>query len=361
MQTPDAPALTLIQTTPLVSELAPYRGAPRPANEDERVAALHATALLDTAPEPRYDALTASAAAACGTPMALISLVDTQRQWFKSRRGMQASETPRTLSFCAHAILAPDQLMEVADTQLDARFVDNALVTGEPRIRFYAGAPLLNSDGIALGTLCVLDHAPRRLSDAERAALRTLARQVVHTIELQEAASLVALDALRDHSTGLWNRAGLEQAVQALLHDADAPSTQALGLVLIDLDGFKRQKLQAGAAAAQATVMQAARLLEARLPPRAIVAQLSGDRFCVVLPATPAGDVLGAVEDLRQTIQDAHWPTGALTISAGVVAATLGDAGETNTLLARARHALQKAIAAGRDRVHCFSGWQLHD
>lgn len=161
MQIPDAPALNLTHATLLPGGVNAMIGARLPANEDERVQALHAYRLLDTAPEPSYDAVTAIAAAVCRMPMALISLVDTHRQWFKSRLGMQQSETPRELSFCAHAILQPDQVMEVGDTHLDERFVRNALVTGEPQIRFYAGAPLLTPDGIAQGTLCVLDRVPR--------------------------------------------------------------------------------------------------------------------------------------------------------------------------------------------------------
>lgn len=241
MQIPDAPALNLIHATLLPGGVNATIGARLPANEDERVEALHAYRLLDTSPEPSYDAFTSIAAAVCRMPMALISLVDTHRQWFKSRIGMQQKETPRELSFCAHAILEPDQVMEVGDTHLDERFVGNALVTGEPQIRFYAGAPLLTPDGIALGTLCVLDRVPRRLSVAERDALQALARQVVSTLELQQAARLVELDALRDALTGRWNRAGLEHALHAL---ADAPSSAAdapLGFMLLELDGFKRQ------------------------------------------------------------------------------------------------------------------------
>lgn len=181
MQIPDASALHLFHATLLPGGTAV--AAQLPANEDERLAALQDYQLLDTAPEPVYDAFTSSAAEVCGTPMALISLIDTQRQWFKSKLGMAPRETPRELSFCAHAILEPDQVMEVGDTHQDGRFVGNALVTGEPQIRFYAGAPLLTSDGIALGTLCVLDRTPRRLSVAERDALQALARQVVDTIE----------------------------------------------------------------------------------------------------------------------------------------------------------------------------------
>ncbi|MCL1499495.1 sensor domain-containing diguanylate cyclase [Xanthomonas nasturtii] len=357
MQIPDAPALNLIPVTLLPGGVNANFGARLPANEDERVVALHAYDLLDTPPEPSYDAFTAIAAAVCRAPMALISLVDTHRQWFKSRIGMQPAETPRELSFCAHAILEPDQVMEVGDTHLDARFVSNALVTGEPQIRFYAGAPLLTSDGIALGTLCVLDRSPRRLSVAERDALQALARQVVSTLELQQAARLVELDALRDALTGRWNRAGLEHALQAL---ADAPSATpdaALGFMLIELDGFKRQKLQAGAAAADASLLQAASVLEAQLPSDAIVARLACDQFCVALPATSAPAALEAAEGLRKAMEEASWPTGPLTISAGLVDVAAPAAFDSNTLLARARHALQQARGEGRNRVHRFNGW----
>ncbi|APP84571.1 sensor domain-containing diguanylate cyclase [Xanthomonas hortorum pv. vitians] len=361
MQNPDAPALSLIHATLLPGGINATFGARMPANEDDRLAALHDYQILDTAPEPSYDEFTAIAAAVCRTPMALISLIDTQRQWFKSRIGMQPRETPRDLSFCAHAILEPDQVMEVGDTHLDARFVDNALVTGEPQIRFYAGAPLLTSDGIALGTLCVLDRTPRRLSVAERDALKALARQVVTTIELRHAAKLVELDALRDELTGLWNRAGLERAVHAL---ADAPSAspeQSLGFLLIDLDGFKRQKLQAGAAAADATLVKAASMIEAQLPPTASVARLNSDQLCVALPSTSAQVAVETAERIRAAIETATCPNAPLTVSIGLVDAPACDLHDTNTLLARARHALQIAVRSGRNRVHRFAGWYLQD
>lgn len=272
---------------------------------------------------------------------------------------MQPSETPRTLSFCAHAILAPDQLMEVADTHLDARFANNALVTGEPQIRFYAGAPLLTSDGVALGTLCVLDRTPRRLSGAEREALRALARQVVDTIELRRAAELVELDELRDALTGLWNRAGLEHGLQQLQDTRAAAPEASLSFLLIDLDGFKRHKLQSGVAAAEATLAQAARLVEAQLPPSTIVARLDGGRLCVALPAAVAPAAMQAAEDIRQAVETAHWPTGTLTVSIGLVDVPASETLDSNTLLARARHALQGAICDGRNRVQRFSGWHL--
>ncbi|PPT86220.1 GGDEF domain-containing protein [Xanthomonas arboricola pv. zantedeschiae] len=359
MQIPDASALHLFHATLLPGGTAV--AAQLPANEDERLAALQDYQLLDTAPEPVYDAFTSSAAELCGTPMALISLIDTQRQWFKSKLGMAPRETPRELSFCAHAILEPDQVMEVGDTHQDARFVGNALVTGEPQIRFYAGAPLLTSDGIALGTLCVLDRTPRRLSVAERDALQALARQVVDTIELRRAAKLVELDALRDELTGMWNRAGLEHALQTHAQSSPTAATPSLALALIELDGFKRLRLQAGAAAADATLIQAARVIEAQLPDAATVARLSRDQLCIALPETAATKAMELIEAVRKAIETASWPAGALTISVGLVEVAAGASLDSNALLARARHALQGAIGNGRNCVQRFNGWHRQD
>lgn len=155
-------------------------------SEADRLAALDSYGVMDTQAEADFDDITKLAAQICGVPMALISLVDERRQWFKSAVGLGVTETPREVAFCAHAIQQPD-LFVVDDASSDPRFAHNPLVTGDPNLRFYTGAPLVNAEGLPLGTLCVLDTKPGQLSDEQNFALRTLARQVVTQLELRRA------------------------------------------------------------------------------------------------------------------------------------------------------------------------------
>lgn len=216
------------------------KAAALPDNEQERLQALLRYAILDTSPEAAFEELTQLASQICEVPIALVSLVDTHRQWFKARVGLGVSETPRELAFCAHAILQ-DEVFEVPNAREDPRFADNPLVAGAPDIRFYAGAPLVTNDGFKLGTLCVIDRVPRQLRPDQVSALRVLGRQVVAQMELRKLAGTLArsLSALHASRTSANSAHVEEQGLdsgerqRALLahatHDLRTPLNAILG------------------------------------------------------------------------------------------------------------------------------------
>ena len=237
---------------------------PTPTSESLRLEALRSYRILDTPSEPAFDDITRIAALICGTPMALVSLVDHDRQWFKSRVGLEAPQTPRTSSICAHAI-TQDALFVVEDTLEDPRFVRNPLVTGDPHLRFYAGALLKTSDGLPLGTVCVLDTQPRRLSEAQREALTALTRQAMAQLELrrtlayaQEAAHYRGrLMAIAGHDLKTPLRAA-SYAIERVRRQVEAPLAEQLesakrALVGIDQD-FERLATMAAAGDAGAAL-----------------------------------------------------------------------------------------------------------
>jgi len=163
-----------------------------PENESARLEDLRGYSILDTLPEKEYDDISYLASQICGTPISLISLVDENRQWFKSHHGLDATETPRENAFCAHAINDQEEVLVVPDSRLDKRFFDNPLVVDDPHVVFYAGVPLVSAKGYALGTLCVIDHEPRYLNESQIEALRILGRQLMVLLTLR--ISLVDLE-----------------------------------------------------------------------------------------------------------------------------------------------------------------------
>jgi two-component sensor histidine kinase len=221
-------------------------GHTRSDDEERRLAALHGTGLLDTAPEAAFNSYVRVAAALTGAPTALISLVDADRQWFKAKVGMEAEGTPRNIAFCSVAIEQPD-LLEVPDATQDPRFADNPLVTGEPGIRFYAGAPLILSTGEALGTLCVIDYEARTLTPAQRGALVDLASILIREVEVTRRAAQRRDEALslREQKAAADDQASAAQLIaRELNHRMGNLFSQVMALVaMADRESADRREL----------------------------------------------------------------------------------------------------------------------
>lgn len=263
----------------------------KPANEANRLEELQRLGILDTAQEERFDRYTRLARRLFDMPIVLVSLVDSNRQWFKSRVGLAATETPRDISFCGHAILEEQPLI-IEDARADTRFHDNPLVTGDPNIRFYAGCPVKGPDGHPLGTICLIDREPRVLSDSDIESLKDISEMVS-----AEIASLQL--AMTDELTGISNRRGFDMlAVQALA--MCRRNGQAATLVMIDMDEFKQINDKFGHLEGDRALQEFANLLLETFRDSDVVARLGGDEFCALLTGTNASNAETGVMRLTE-------------------------------------------------------------
>ena len=264
-----------------------------PANEEERLKSLRSTSILDTDPEERFDRLTRMAKRMFGVSIALVSLVDENRQWFKSKVGLDACETGRDISFCGHAILGND-IFVIEDALGDERFADNPLVTGDPKIRFYAGAPLRYLDGNKLGTLCIIDQEPRVLDEEDYAMLRDLAEMAEGELSAIQLATI-------DDLTKISNRRGFVSLAQNSINLC-ARQGSPVSLVFLDLDKFKPINDQFGHAEGDRALITFAELMRQSFRDSDVFARIGGDEFVVLLTNTETDLAAKIVERFRDLV-----------------------------------------------------------
>ena len=348
--------------------------APFPENEVKRLDALQKYNILDTLPELSFDDITRLASHISRSPVALISLVDKERQWFKSKIGLDIEETARDISFCSHAILEKDMLV-VPDTLKDERFSDNPLVTGEHKIRFYAGSPLVTANGEALGTLCVIDRKPRNLSEEQMESLRALSRQVMDQLELrkhldeqerhkqelieyqkilEESNARLEAVSLTDDVSGFQNTRFLHDFLDRYLESGQQVNKE-LSLVFFDIDNFKQVVDIHGHLLGAKVLREVAQAVHLKLDPQDRIVRYGGDEYVVILPGQGKDAAVIKAEKMREEISCTIFLVDEglsikLTASFGL-AAYPNDAGDKRHLLAEADKCLFRSKESGKNQL----------
>ncbi|MBB5060172.1 diguanylate cyclase (GGDEF)-like protein [Granulicella aggregans] len=321
-----------------------------PDNEEKRLQVLDSYGILDTDDEQAYDDLTHLATVLCNAPTALVTLIDRDRQWVKSRVNWERRQDPRDASFCAHAILRPGQIMEVPDATDDSRFMNNELVTGKTGVRFYAGVPLVTKEGAALGTICVLDRRPRMLTRVQSRALESLARQVVTQLELRLGLAELEKESMSDPLTGVWNR----RALFRLLRNEWARhsrSGQRIAILMVDIDHFKSINDSYGHPRGDAVLQEVAKTLSSNLRPSDSLFRYGGEEFCCVLTDCDLEAAKVVAERARCALESSLHAGIEVTVSIGASTALPAAHTSSNLLMARADAALYLAKQAGRNQV----------
>lgn len=350
---------------------------PIPFDEVARLEALYRYELpLDQA-DPDFDRLVALAASVCRTPFAWLGFLHRDRLWLKSAVGVTQRSVPRRGSFDAHMVYRADELLVVNDAVRDWRFAHSPLVIGEPRLRFYAGAPLVESSGHVIGMMAIADVVPRGLSDPERGLLHALAREVVVLLELRERGrrleselaeraqyerrsaafqrqlqatnALLGVASLSDSLTGVANRRAFDQHLEAEI-DRVSRLQYPLSLLMIDIDRFKQINDAFGHPAGDQVIRRVAELIGRSARTTDFVARIGGDEFVVILPGTDGHGAKVIGERCRAAIERARWPRAQVRISVGVGQLVPG-ASSASELIAAADHSLMRAKHEGRNLV----------
>lgn len=336
--------------------------------EEQRLAALASYEILDTPQDAAFDDIAKLAALICEAPIAVINFIDKDRQWFKSVLGLNVRETPLDISICVHALAQPD-LFIVPDTRIEPRFANNPLVTGDPKLRFYAGALLKSAEGYPIGTLCVLDYQPRDLDKKQRRVLSALANQVMNQLELlcahrkqavliqelQAAQAQLVTLASTDSLSGLLNRRVFEEYLRRELalikrHDLSA------ALVMIDFDHFKRVNDKFGHDVGDKVIQRFAELCRVIFRQTDVISRRGGEEFAVLLPNTSVTGAHEAVVRLQQLLKNdplvhANQEPIYITVSAGICRITGSCSMEEG--LRKADRLLYQAKEQGRNRIIC--------
>ena len=315
-------------------------------DDDGRVAALRRLDVLDTAVEEPFEKIVTLVRTVLAVPVATVTLVDRDRQWFKARRGMEQSETPRAVSFCTHTIQQRDPLI-IENALADPRFADSPLVVGPPYVRSYAGIPLRTPEGYNVGALCAMDTRPRRFSPADIAILSNFANIVCDELELRLIAQV-------DHLTGALTRRGFVDQAQREM-ERTLRYGRASSLIMIDVDHFKRVNDTYGHSIGDQVLKQIASLAETTLRPCDLFGRLGGEEFALLMPETSGAAALVVAERLRNTIAE-HPMTlhggGTIHVTASFGVAELSASFNTLTAwLERADTMLYAAKSGGRNRT----------
>ncbi|PSB27268.1 sensor domain-containing phosphodiesterase [Chlorogloea sp. CCALA 695] len=347
-----------------------------PEVESKRTEALLDYEVLDTVSEDSFDALTRLATYICQTPIAAISLTDRKRQWYKSKIGFSSQEEPRDITFCAYTILQKE-LLVVQDSLTDERFATNPFVIGAPYIRFYAGVPLINLDGLVIGTLCVLDHVPRDLSSEQQEALRIVALQVVTQLELRrnlrvlkhsithrkQSEKLLRHNAFHDKLTNLPNRVLFTERLARALKRTKRQINGLFAVLFIDLDRFKVVNDSLGHMVGDQLLIAIARCLESCLRPKDMVARFGGDEFAILLNnIKDVNDAIGVVRRIQEQLKLPFKLNGQevfTSVSVGIALNTI-DYIQPEDILRDADTAMYRAKTLGKARYEVFNS-TMHD